>query len=127
MRIIGIDYGRIKIGLAVADGPFAEPLKVIRFNSQKVAIKKIEQVVAEVKPENVVVGISEGKMANETEVFVRKLRKKLNIPIYFQDETLTTKEAAELALKAGIKRKKRKHLEDAYSATIILQNYLDFQ
>jgi putative Holliday junction resolvase len=125
MRVLGIDYGRKKMGLAIADGPLAEPLKVIRYKSEEDVLRKVVEVVEVEKVEQAVVGISEGEMAEETKHFVRKLRKKLNFPIFFQDETLTTKEAEELSIKAGIKRKKRRELEDAYSATLILQRYLD--
>ena len=125
MRILGIDYGRKKIGLALAISPIAEPYEVIRFEKLDVAIKKLKRVVKLEKIEQIVVGISEGKMAEETRKFGEGLEKELGIPISFQDETLTTKEAEELSRKAGIKRKKRRELTDAYSATLILQRYLD--
>ena len=124
-KVLGIDYGIKKIGLAISDGSLAEPHSVIRFESEEEAMEKIEQVVQVEKVEQVITGISEGEMAKETKRFVRKLRKKLILPIFFQDETLTTHQAKELAIKAGIKRKKRRELEDAYSATLILQAYLD--
>ena len=58
-------------------------------------------------------------------VFGKKLEEDINISVVFQDETLTTKEAQDLSQKAGIKRKKRRELEDAYSASLILQSYID--
>lgn len=123
--MLAIDYGRKKIGLAVADGSLAEPLSVIRFEKEGEALKKVEKVVKVDKVGKVVIGVSEGKMGEETRAFGQKLEKQLGIPIVFQDETLSTKEAQELAIKAGIKRKKRQELSDAYSATLILQAYLD--
>ncbi|MFV1917135.1 MAG: Holliday junction resolvase RuvX [Patescibacteria group bacterium] len=125
MRILSIDFGRKKIGLAVSGGSLAEPLRVIRYKSKEELLGKVVEVVEVEKVEQVVMGISEGEMANETKSFAHKLGNKLKIPIFFQDETLTTKDAQELAIKAGIKRKKRRELEDAYSATLILQAYLD--
>ncbi len=129
-KVLAIDYGKSKIGLAIGDSKsrLAEPLLVIRFKSEGEAIEKIKQVVEEIqgkKVSRVVVGISEGDMAEETRLFVRQLRKKLRLPVIFQDETLTTQEARRLALRAGIKRKRRKGMEDAYAATLILQSYLD--
>ncbi len=121
MRILAIDYGKRKIGLALATSSIAEPYKVVRYKSEKEVLEKIEEIVKAEKIEKIVIGISEGKMAEETKSFA----KKLNIPVVFQDETLTTQQAQELSIKAGIKRKKRKSLEDAYSATLILQAYLD--
>ncbi|KKQ97681.1 MAG: hypothetical protein UT24_C0010G0017 [Candidatus Woesebacteria bacterium GW2011_GWB1_39_12] len=129
MHILGIDYGRKKIGLALADSEsdLAEPYRVIRFNLIEEAIKIIEKVVQVEQVGQVVVGISEGKMAEETKNFGKKLRDKLGIPVTFQDETLTTQDAQRLSIEAGIKRKKRKNLEDAYSAALILQDYLNLK
>ena len=125
MRILGIDYGRKKIGLATADGVLAEPLKVLRYQDIGGLSEEIKKIVHDLKVEKIVMGVSEGKMAEETKKFGRRLQKKLGIPLIFQDETLSTQQAQELSIKAGIKRKKRRELEDAYSATLILQSYLD--
>ena len=54
-----------------------------------------------------------------------KLKEKLNVSITTWDETLSTKDAIKLSIEAGIKQKKRKKMEDAYSATIMLQEYID--
>jgi len=125
-NILGVDYGRRKIGLAIADAKakLAMPLKVVRYEKFKEGIEKVSKVAEVSGVSKVVIGISEGKMAEETKIFGRKLEEKLHIQIEFQDETLTTYEAQELSIKAGIKRKKRRLLEDAYSAALILQEYL---
>jgi putative Holliday junction resolvase len=125
--ILGLDYGRRKIGLALADieSKLAEPLRILRVDSMEDALKKVSRVSGVSRVSKVVMGVSEGKMAEETKEFGRKLEKKLRIPVVFQDETLTTHEAQKLSQKAGIKRAKRKEMEDAYSATLILQSYLD--
>jgi putative holliday junction resolvase len=125
MKTLGIDYGKKKIGLAISEGVLAEPLKVIRFENLEEGLEKVSKVAEVSGVSKVVVGISEGKMAEETKEFGKKLQKRIKIPICFQDETLTTHDAQELSIQAGIKRKKRKSMEDAYSATLILQNYLD--
>ncbi|MBU0570277.1 Holliday junction resolvase RuvX [Patescibacteria group bacterium] len=113
-----------KIGLALAEGSLAEPYGVVRFKSEE-AIEKVEQVVKVEQVEQVVLGISEGKMGEESKRFGKKLEEKLKIPVIFQDETLTTHDAQKLSIEAGMRRKKRKKLEDAFSATLILQKYLD--
>ena len=127
MWILSIDYGRKKIGLAIADtkSGLAEPLKILRYQDIKILRKKIRKIVEDLRVEKIVVGVSEGKIGEEAKKFGEKLKKELGIPVVFQDETLTTHEAKELAIKAGIKRKKRRELEDAYAATLILQAYLD--
>jgi putative Holliday junction resolvase len=126
-KVLGIDYGKKKIGLASATTTLAEVYGVIRFETIKEAIRKIRKTVEREKVEKIVIGISEGKMAKETKRFGRKLEKEINLPVVFQDETLSTKEAQALAIEAGIRRKKRKQLEDAYAAAVILQDYLDLR
>lgn len=125
MRILGIDYGRKKIGLALADGLLAEPLKVIKFQLiDKKAIIEIAKVVEVEHVDKVVVGVSEGRIGRESKSFSRSLSQNLRIPVETFDETLTTYDAQKFSLEAGIKRGKRKALEDAYAATVMLQNYL---
>lgn len=125
MKYLGIDYGRKKIGLAVSEGMIAEPLKVVRFEKKEVALAKIEQIVKTESIEKVIIGVSEGKMGEETREFTKLLKKKISAEVFFQDETLSTQSAQELSLTANIKRRKRREMEDAYSAAIILQAYID--
>jgi len=125
MSILGLDYGRKKIGLALAISMLAEPYDVIHFETIGEAITKIIGVLKKEKIEVVVVGISEGEMAKESKEFADKLREKIIIPVDLQDETLTTIMAQRLSIEAEIGRKKRKKFEDAYAATLLLQNYLD--
>ena len=125
MQILGIDFGEKKIGLAKATTMLAEVYGVIRVESVAEAVSKVKKVVQREKIEKIVVGISEGKTAEETRKFEEILSKVVKIPIVFQDETLSTQEAQDLTIEAGINRKKRKELEDAYTAAVILQRYLD--
>jgi len=119
MKLLGIDYGKRKIGIAVADGNLSKPLKVIRINSFLDAADKIKRLVADLGIEKIVVGISEGKMSKECIEFA----KLLGADTF--DETLSTQDAQNLSILAGIKRKKRRNMEDAYAASIILQGYID--
>jgi putative Holliday junction resolvase len=116
MKILGIDYGRKKIGLAISEGSLAEPWKVIRGDD---LIDQMKKILAQGAFDKVIVGISGGTMAVEQESFARSLGAETF------DETLTTKEAQRLSQEAGISRKKRREMEDAFAAAIILQNYLD--
>ncbi|MBN1168366.1 Holliday junction resolvase RuvX [Candidatus Woesebacteria bacterium] len=126
MRILGIDYGKRKIGLAMSsEGKLATPLSVLKVSSDNEAVEKIRQILKSKNITRLVLGISEGKMAEETKDFARKLEENLGVKIVFYDETLTTKDAQKMSIEAGIKRKKRKDMEDAYSATLILQGYID--
>ncbi len=125
MNILGIDLGQEKTGLAIAEGPLAEPLKVIYHASEDSLISHISQIVANYKIEKIVLGISENKMAATQKSFAVKLQEVLKIPVELEDETLSSYDAQALAIEANIKRKKRKRLEDAYAAALILQNYLE--
>lgn len=125
MKILGIDYGKRKIGLAMADGPLAEPYRVIRVDSGDEAIVKISRIVNSEKIEKIVVGISEGKMGEETKNFTARLAKSINIPTITADETLSTVAARDLSIEAGMKRSKRKSMEDAFAASVMLQLFID--
>ena len=124
MRLLGIDFGRAKIGLAVSEGFLAEPYSVIRYEDEKEVLEKIKVLVDKEKIDKVIVGVSEGKSAEEATSFGEKLRE-LGLEIIFFDETLSTVSAQELSREAGMKRKKRKALEDAFAASVMLQSFLE--
>lgn len=122
MKILGIDYGRAKIGLAISEAGLAEPWKVVWVGSMEEAVRKVVQVV---QVEQVVVGVSEGKMGEEQERFAKTLAERLIIPVETWDETLSTQEAQSRSIAAGVPKKKRRILEDAFAAAVMLQSYLD--
>ena len=125
MRTLGIDYGRSKTGLALGIGNFAEPLKVIRYKDIKILSEEIKKIVDSEKIDKVVVGVSEEEMAEEIKGFVKTIQPFVYSAIELFDETLTSKDAQRLSQEAGLQRKKRHEMEDAYAASIMLQNYLD--
>jgi len=125
MRLLGIDYGRAKVGLALGEAILAEPYKVIKYNNIDALIKQIDDVTRKENITKIVVGVSESVIAKESEDFAKKVNETLNIPVDLQDETLSSLDAQRISIELGIKRKKRKGLEDAYAAAIMLQNYLD--
>jgi putative Holliday junction resolvase len=125
--ILAFDYGRKKVGVAVSHGPLAEPLVVLRGEGYKDLLSKASAVVATERPERILVGISENEIAAEAETFGRELEIITKVKISFVDETLSTFDAQQLAIAAGMRRKKRHDLEDAFSAAVILQRFLDDQ
>jgi putative transcription antitermination factor YqgF len=125
MKILGIDYGRSKVGLALADGPLAEPIKVIRYKNIEALSAEIEKIIEKENVGKVVVGVSEGSMGEESKKFALDLSLITAAIIETYDETLTSHDAQALSMEAGINRKKRREMEDAYAAAIMLQNYLD--
>lgn len=127
MKTLGIDYGRRKVGLAYAEFSLATPLTVLRFESEGQLFDELKRLVAKEDIERIVVGVSEGEMEDESREFGRQLMARIELPIYFQDETLTSYDADRLAREAGKGAQKRKEMEDAYAATLILQEFLDTQ
>lgn len=117
--LLGVDFGEKKIGLSMARSSIAEPLTVVN------SIEEVEKIIKQENVEKIIIGVSEGKSARKAREFGEKLKKVTSAKIIFWDETLSTKEAQALSMEAGISRKKRKIMEDAYAATIILQKYLD--
>jgi len=125
MKILGIDYGRRKIGLALSEGPFAEPLKVVHYDDTAVLLDKLQKVVQEHDVKKIVVGVSNGEMALESKKFAEIISRELGIGVEMYDETLSTKMAQKKAIEAGMGREKRKKMEDAFAAALILENYLE--
>lgn len=124
MKILGIDWGERKIGLALSEGSFAAPLKIEKNNQD--FQRKIRQLCQKEKVEKIVVGVAEGKMALKQKEFGEKLAQICGLRVEFWDETLTSQEALRKMIEAGTSRKKRR-LEDAISAALILQSYLEAQ
>jgi putative Holliday junction resolvase len=121
MNYLGIDYGQKKVGLALGTQTLAEPYRVIRYQDKESLITTLKKIIKDEGIEKVIVGVSENKMAKESKEFA----KIIGAGIF--DETLTTHDAIKLSIQGGVKRKRRKEMEDAYAATIMLQNYLDKQ
>jgi putative transcription antitermination factor YqgF len=123
MRYLGIDYGKRKIGLSISEGLTASPLKVLEVSSLKDALNKVESILKIEEIDQVIIGISEsGESLKITNDFISELRKKTEV--IEVEETLSSKQALEQMIEMGTSRKTREK-EDAYSATIILQTFLD--
>lgn len=124
-NLLGIDYGRSKVGVSVAASGLAEPLMVIRYKDRSKLMVHLIKIIEKYQIDELVIGISEGKMAAETKEFGDQLLGKFGLPVHFVDETLSSQDAQILALQAGKGRKDRAAMEDAYAATIILQQFID--
>lgn len=119
MKILGIDYGRRKIGVAISQGTLAEPLYVIRYKDTEKMIAHIRRIIEKQKVEKVVVGVSEGEMGEESKEFAK------NFDAETFDETLSSHDAIKMSIQSGMGRKKRREMEDAFAASVMLQGYLD--
>jgi putative Holliday junction resolvase len=127
MNFLGIDFGLRKIGLALGNDEIrlAEPYGVVFYNDLDDGLRKILRIMERMNVQKVVVGVSEGKSGRLSKNFGKLLSKKSGVEVAFQDETLSTVDAKLKSIQSGIGREKRRRLEDAYAASVILQNYLD--
>ena len=132
-RIIGIDYGRRRIGIAYSD-PLritAQPLTTVTLKTEGEAVKKVCEVLAKEEVELVVVGLpvslsggKGGQMADEIRKFAQGLEKHGYL-IVFEDERFTSAEAMDTMRRAGKKEKQMRGKTDVIAAQLILQGYLD--
>ncbi len=134
MRILGIDYGRRRIGLAVSDEDMilARPLATFqRTRSLDRDLDSISRQAQDLGVSEIVVGLplnmdgSKGEMALETEAFARRLQQASGLGVSMWDERLTSSEAERVLLEGDVKRADRKRLRDKLAATLILQGFLD--
>ncbi len=132
MRLLGIDYGSVRVGLAFSDegGTFAIPLETVE-NSK--AIVRIREILAEKKICTVIIGMprnmngSYGPKAKEVHHFADLLKTQTKVEVKFWDERLTTQSVERMLIQANVSRKRRKEVVDKLAAQQLLQNYLDAQ
>ena len=126
MVILGIDYGKNKMGLAISEGQLASPFRIIDISSLNEAINKILKIIEDEKVEKIVIGVPEsGEAYSITKKFIFSLKlKAINVEIVETDETLTSQAARQKMVELNEPTSKRSR-EDAYSAAILLQDYLD--
>lgn len=133
MRIMSLDVGTKRIGIAVSDemGITANGIETLKRTETKKDIVKLKNLISELKIEKIVIGVpynTDGTVSINGEIikkFSNKIEKELSLPIVFINETLTTADAEKYLLEANMSRKKRKKVIDKLSAVIILQEYLE--
>ncbi|NPV28459.1 MAG: Holliday junction resolvase RuvX [Firmicutes bacterium] len=132
MRIMGLDLGKRRIGVAVSDelGITAQAVGIIERGSFQEDLQAIQALVREYRVQEIVVGLPRhmsGRLGREGEemlAFGKELEKHLNLPVVFWDERLSTV-AAEKALIAGdLSRRRRRRVVDQLAASWILGGYL---
>lgn len=134
MRILAVDYGDVRVGIALSDPSMtlAGGLGTLTVSGMNDAVKQVVGAVLKNGADKIVVGLprnmdgSEGASAAKVRVFAAKLMDALpDIPVEFWDERRTTILAADYMSITGTFGKKRKEAVDTLSAQIILQSYLD--
>lgn len=146
-RILAVDYGRVRIGLAIADAEtrMAQPLTTMERINRNEDMRRLRELVREQGVKQIVVGLplrldgSRGEMAEEVERFAERVRKQIGVPVEMADERLTSWEAERLLeevqgrfihdekLTGGKKpaKSQARMTVDAVAAAVILKEYLD--
>lgn len=133
MRILGLDLGRKRIGVAVSDpeGIIALPVEVVLHQSLALSIERIRGLATEYEVCEVVIGLpvqmsgEEGIEAGRARTFGAALEEATGIPVVFWDERLSTAAAQRVLIDTGMKRERRRQHIDSAAAAVILQGYLD--
>ncbi len=135
MRILCLDYGSKRIGVAVCDelGMTAQGLATITRKNRRQTLEDIAGFIRTYNVEKIVIGYpirldgSEGIQCEKISNFASILESAFSLPVIKWDEALSTKEAEEILIRANIARRKRRNIVDKLAASLILQGYLDDQ
>ena len=133
MRILAVDHGEKRIGLALSDATatIACPLKVIEHVSRAIDAAQVADLAAQNDVTLIVIGQSfdedshpnpAGRRAGR---FADELKNQTNLPIELWDESFSTQDARAARVELGVSRKKRAGHQDAFAAVVILQSYLE--
>ena len=134
MRYLGLDLGTKTLGLALSDplGMIATSYKILKHDEDYDSlIVLLKEEVVKNRVDAFVLGFpknmnnSVGERGEIALSFKEKLENEISLPVYMQDERLTTRQAESLLISNDTSRKKRKKVIDSLAATIILQSYLD--
>jgi len=130
--LLAIDFGLRKIGVAISDHNkmIAMPIEVASFQDDKARIKYIAELIAKHKACGLVIGLPikmDGTYSDQTHMvvkFVKKLSCEVSIPIFMQDERLSSAAANSLLREAGMNRRDRNEVDDKIAASLILETVL---
>src|ERR1041385_7378702 len=133
MRILAIDHGTKRMGIAISDElkMIAQPLEYIPSEPFAAFLDRLRAIIREKEVEMILVGMprnmdgSYGPAALKVQEFVAVLKDAIAIPIKTWDERLTSAQANRMLIQADVRRNKRKERVDAAAAAILLQSFLD--
>jgi putative holliday junction resolvase len=133
MRVLGIDHGTKRVGLALSDetGTIAQPLEFIPAEPADKLLRALQEIVTSRAVAEILVGLPRnmngtyGPAAERTRAFVAVLRAAVAVPVKTWDERLTSVQANRFLIESGMRREQRKQRVDQTAAAILLQSYLD--
>ncbi len=132
MKVIGIDFGLSKVGLAISDpsGIIALPLKVIRYKNKEDLLSELKDISKEKNVNKFVVGYpismnyKENEMTKIIDIFKQDMEN-MNFEVILEDERLSSEYAKKIMIEQDVKVSRNKEMVDLTAASIILQTYLD--
>ncbi len=135
MRLMGIDFGTKRVGLALSDGQglLAHPYATLTRSTRERLFADLLAIIARENVQAVVLGLPLGLDGQETETtrqvrnFAASLKRRVSIPIYFQNEALSSQYAQEQLRQAGRRGQKQRMVLDQQAAVLILNDYLEHQ
>ena len=133
MRILALDHGTVRIGVAVSDETkiIATPLEYIDAEPFGAFIERLKKLLVEKEVELILIGMprnmdgSYGPAAQKVETFVGVVKTAVTVPIKLWDERLTSAMANRILIQGNVRRDQRKQKVDKMAAAILLQSYLD--
>ena len=133
MRILAVDHGEKRIGLALSDSTatIASPLKVIQHVSRLIDAAQVAEIANQNEVGLIIIGQSYDEEGNPNPAgrragrFADELKNQTNIPIEMVDESFSTQIARSARIELGVSRKKRAGHQDEFAAVVILQSYLE--
>ena len=133
MRILALDHGTRRIGVAVSDELkiIATPLEYIPAEPFSDFLKRLKEIIAEKEIELIIVGMprnmdgSYGPAALKVQEFIAVLKEVITVPMKTLDERLTTVQAQRFLIEGNVRRNQRKEKVDKTAAAILLQSFLD--
>lgn len=136
MRLMGLDYGNVHVGVALSDelGMTAYPLEVIKrkdSNKLRKTFARIEEIASEYKVDKIIIGLPLNMDDSESEIsktvidFSENIKRRTGLPVELWDERLSTLEATDILKEAGIKVQDRKTYIDKIAASFILRRYME--
>lgn len=133
MRILGLDHGTRRVGVAVSDEMhlIALPMEYIAPEPFAAFLARLKEIVREKEIGLILIGLprnmdgSYGPAALKVQEFAAALKDAVTIPLQLWDERLTTTQAQKFLIQGGMRREKRKEKVDQTAAAILLQSYLD--
>lgn len=136
-RILGIDYGTVRTGIALTDalGITAQGLETIVSNgNDKILLRRLAEIIEQYDIQKIVIGNpinmdgTTSERSEQTQLFIHKLKSRFNkIEIISEDERLTTVEAHKTMRTLNINKNKKKDIVDTIAAVYILENYINRQ